>query len=410
MIKTPDVQKRIFLLICLTTFFGTEALAQPAACTFKPPFFLLHFGTGNVQDVNTASPALYDRVSSSCPTDGHYSFTSFTADCFQGDWHTLTEDHTPGDAGGNMLLVNSAYERGVFLATRVSGFKGETVYQLGVWLMNVCKPSDKCPFPLLPNLTIRLQTPAGKTVAQFTTGELHRRDAPQWTQHKAEFTMPPSETSLVLTMIDDAPGGCGNDFALDDVTFSECVKTVPPKTAEPKKAPPATKLPPKKKAKEREPLAPPAATPGRTTTLTSGKKEAVLSNKPLPVPRPVETMAVPLLLKQRANPIIKHIETGPGEILLALYDNGEIDGDTVSVYHNNALIVAGQRLSQTPVSFRIQVDKAQPHHELVMIANNLGSIPPNTSLMIVTTKDKRYEVFVSTTAEQNAKVVIDLKE
>jgi type IV secretory pathway VirB9-like protein len=45
-----------------------------------------------------------------------------------------------------------------------------------------------------------------------------------------------------------------------------------------------------------------------------------------------------------------------------------------------------------------------------MVADNLGSIPPNTSLMIVTAKDKRYEVFISSTEQKNARVNIDLKE
>jgi hypothetical protein len=45
-----------------------------------------------------------------------------------------------------------------------------------------------------------------------------------------------------------------------------------------------------------------------------------------------------------------------------------------------------------------------------MVANNLGAIPPNTSLMIVTAKDKRYQVYITSTEQQNAKVVIDLKE
>jgi hypothetical protein len=74
------------------------------------------------------------------------------------------------------------------------------------------------------------------------------------------------------------------------------------------------------------------------------------------------------------------------------------------------LIASKQRLSQKPISLRIRVDKMQPHHELIMVANNLGSIPPNTSLMIVTTKDKQYQVFISSTEQQNAKVVIDLEE
>jgi len=45
-----------------------------------------------------------------------------------------------------------------------------------------------------------------------------------------------------------------------------------------------------------------------------------------------------------------------------------------------------------------------------MVANNLGSIPPNTSLMVVTTTDKRYEVFISSSEKKNAKVLIDLED
>jgi hypothetical protein len=74
------------------------------------------------------------------------------------------------------------------------------------------------------------------------------------------------------------------------------------------------------------------------------------------------------------------------------------------------LIISEQRLSQKPLTFRIQVDEAQPHHELVMVAHNLGSIPPNTSLMIITAKDKRHQVFISSTEQKNAKVVINLRE
>ena len=107
---------------------------------------------------------------------------------------------------------------------------------------------------------------------------------------------------------------------------------------------------------------------------------------------------------------MKLIRVEEGEVRIDLYDNGQIDGDTVTVYHNNALIVAGARLSQKPITFRLAVDPAQPHHELVMVADNLGAIPPNTSLMIVTTKEKKYQVFISSSEQKNAKVVIDLSE
>jgi hypothetical protein len=118
----------------------------------------------------------------------------------------------------------------------------------------------------------------------------------------------------------------------------------------------------------------------------------------------------PSVLTNRANPLVKQIETEAGEIKLELYDNGEIDGDTVSIYHNNTLLVSGARLSQKPILFKILVDAAHPHHELVMVAENLGLIPPNTSVMIVTIGTQRFEVFISSSEQKNAKVILKLKE
>ena len=93
-----------------------------------------------------------------------------------------------------------------------------------------------------------------------------------------------------------------------------------------------------------------------------------------------------------------------------MYDDGEIDGDTVTINHNNQLLVAHAGLSAKPITLKIKVDKEHPHHELVMVADNLGSIPSNTSLMILTAAGKRYEIFISSTEQKNAKILIDLKE
>lgn len=391
-----------FLLLCLIFGFEQRTNAQPNGCTFLPPFFRLHFGRGDVRDINASEPEQYRRLSSSCPPDGFYTYTSFTSDCFSGDWHTLTEDHTPGDADGNMLLVNSAYAGGEFFSTAVSGFKPATVYQFGVWLMNLCRPTRKCPFPLLPNLLIRLQTPSGKTVAQFSTGELTRVENPQWAEHKARFTTPAAETTLLLTFVNTAPGGCGNDFAVDDVSFSECKKPVPVKPVAPK--------PSIKKEAAKPAVAPvPVAKRNRIATVAKSDRSVPAGNLPLAAPKQT-TVAVPDVLRQRTNKLVERFEAPAGEIQLDLYDNGEIDGDTVSVYHNNRLLASQQRLSQKPVSFRIRVDKEQPHHELIMVANNLGSIPPNTSLMMITAGGKRHQVYISSTEQQNAKLVIALKE
>jgi hypothetical protein len=114
-------------------------------------------------------------------------------------------------------------------------------------------------------------------------------------------------------------------------------------------------------------------------------------------------------LTTRTNNLVKTLFVDEGEVEIALYDNGEIDNDTISVYHNNELVIAHGRLSASPLLVKIKVDASHPTHEFVMVADNLGEIPPNTSLMTITAGKKQYSVFLSSDETKNAKVVIQYK-
>lgn len=381
-----------------------QAKAQIGAWTFKEPVIRIDFGTGIVGDVNMVMPHHYARVRSSCPTDGYYTYTSKTSNCFRGDWFTITQDHTTGDADGNFMLVNSSYNEGSFFRTELIGLKEGTTYEFSVWMMNVCKISDKCPYPLLPNITIYLQTLFGKTIAQFATGEVARPTAPYWKQYRAIFATPSTETSLKLVMVNNSPGGCGNDFAMDDITIRERILPPPVSTVTPKKNAILRKQPVTAKQAPKKTLQPTIT--ARTETEARVKTPTIPA---ITTGRPIFPPAPPLLVN-RTNSLIRQFATEAGEIRLDLYDNGEIDGDTVSIYHNNVLLVSHARLSQKPITFRIDVNAENPYHELVMVAENLGSIPPNTSVMIITAVNKRYQVFISSTEQKNAKVVLNLKE
>ena len=396
-------------MIFIIFFFAFSSNAQQANCILQPSKFTIHFGSGYISDVNSTELSDFRRVSHSCPSDGYYSYASYTSRCFRDDWHTLTEDHTAGDTDGNMLLVNAV--DGMFLRTPVRGLKGNTMYELGVWLLNLCKPSNKCPYPLLPRLNIRLETSDGKIITNIVTGEVPRFADPRWIQHRAFFTTPALTSPLTLVMIDQSPSGCGNDFALDDITFRECVKQI---TETPKAAP---KLNPPAKAK---PSTSSQQTANKTTTPTKKvvqqaqvtKPKADTAAKTLTGIKPTQRIfpPPPLVLKTRENALARKIETEAGEVKIDLYDNGQVDDDTVSIYHNNTLIKSKMRLSQRPISLTIKIDASQPHHEMIMVAENLGSIPPNTSVMIITTASNRYEVFISSSEQKNAKVVFELKK
>ncbi|HEX5152340.1 MAG TPA: hypothetical protein VFW07_12890 [Parafilimonas sp.] len=110
-------------------------------------------------------------------------------------------------------------------------------------------------------------------------------------------------------------------------------------------------------------------------------------------------------LTSRASVLLETYHITSPDILIELFDNGEIDSDRVSVYHNNAIIVSNQVLGIKPITVKVHADAANREHEFVMIAENLGSIPPNSALMRVTAGKQSYKLSVNTDMKTNAKIV-----
>ena len=97
-------------------------------------------------------------------------------------------------------------------------------------------------------------------------------------------------------------------------------------------------------------------------------------------------------------------------IKVEIYDNGEIDNDTISLYQNNYLMIDHKMISAKPLTFYINLTADNPITLLKLIAENIGTIPPCTALMIVTTKNKRYEVNLKSDFYKNGVVELFLKE
>ncbi|MBN9350450.1 MAG: hypothetical protein J0H55_07180 [Chitinophagaceae bacterium] len=96
--------------------------------------------------------------------------------------------------------------------------------------------------------------------------------------------------------------------------------------------------------------------------------------------------------ENRKKDVVKTIVIENPVFQVNLYDNGVIDGDSVSLFYNGRLILSHKRLSDVPITVTLSVDKSRKDNVLTMYAENLGTIPPNTALMIVRDGDKRYEV------------------
>lgn len=160
------------------------------------------------------------------------------------------------------------------------------------------------------------------------------------------------------------------------------------------------KTPPGNSSAQHKMQPPPVAKHDTIATVTTPKQSEAIE---APVKK---AFPVPDIIKTRSNPLIKTITTNVQDIKVELYDNGDIDGDTITVYDNNQVIAWKKGLTDKPITLNIKADEDNPIHEFVMVADNLGSIPPNTALMIITAGDKRYQVFISSDKQKNAKVVV----
>ncbi len=130
---------------------------------------------------------------------------------------------------------------------------------------------------------------------------------------------------------------------------------------------------------------------------------AIVKEEPKKILIP-KKFSLPSQTRARENELTKTLTVRNEEVIVKLYDNGEIDDDTISVYLDNNLVLSSKRLSTTPLTINLKMSEDNSEHVLVMVAENLGKIPPNTSLMIVNDGDKRYEVRITSTEQKNAMV------
>jgi hypothetical protein len=109
-------------------------------------------------------------------------------------------------------------------------------------------------------------------------------------------------------------------------------------------------------------------------------------------------------IKESAFKDIPEIKVDTGTLKLDFYDNAEIDGDSITVLVNKQVVLTHQKLSDTATTTYVKIDLRNTFVEVEMIAENLGSIPPNTALLVVTAGNKRYQLFLSSTETKSARV------
>ena len=160
----------------------------------------------------------------------------------------------------------------------------------------------------------------------------------------------------------------------------------------------------------------PKTTPPQPTVavVKPAEQPVVKTGVPAPIPKPVAPKPQPVIvdptaatdLANRKVETIKALYFKSDSLILTLYDNGEVDGDTVSVIMNGNIIMPRVGLSTNAYKKTIYTnDIAGDSIQLVMYAESLGSLPPNTGLLIVNDGNDRYEIRFSGDMQKSSAIV-----
>jgi len=128
------------------------------------------------------------------------------------------------------------------------------------------------------------------------------------------------------------------------------------------------------------------------------------------IKQPETPVIIPYVLRTRTNALLKTLTVNHNTVEIRIYDDGAIDNDTVSVYFDNKLIISKARLSDQPITTHITIEPSDHPHQLVMVAENLGDIPPNTSLLVVVDGEKKYEERIISTEQKNVVIGFQYKK
>ncbi len=209
----------IIVAVSIQILSGFTARCQSS---LGDPVVKITFGSGTA----TRGPALsadsgsttYTYSSGNNIGENVYTITNLVDGNVHGQFVTSYDhdhDTNGGLTTGYMMVVNGNITAGEVFTRKVAGLCGTTQYQFGVWIKNVLSTAGAIP----PNMTFHLYAEDGTEIGTgIATGDVPTGNV--WHNYVANFTLPAGTSSVTIKLISNASSTVGNDFAVDDITFS----------------------------------------------------------------------------------------------------------------------------------------------------------------------------------------------
>ena len=218
MFKYIGLSYLIIFLFISGIFYGQLGSCQGNT---GDPIFQETFGQGN-----TNGPALPAGITSytfvnRAPQDGQYTISKNLGQL--SGFHS-SGDHT-GNSNGKAFIVNASFDSGLFYQTPIQGLCENNSYEFSAFLMNLYNTATReCEGTEIPvNVKFQIWDETDTSLlAEGDTGDIDGTSTPNWQQFALTFTTLQDQDAVILKMLNNGEGGCGNDLAIDDITFRSC--------------------------------------------------------------------------------------------------------------------------------------------------------------------------------------------
>jgi hypothetical protein len=147
--------------------------------------------------------------------------------------------------------------------------------------------------------------------------------------------------------------------------------------------------------------------PAIVGTKTDVRKEPEAKNKETKTIVQSTKEASVLPYNQRKEHQQQSVTVTSDSLMLSFYDNGVVDGDSISVYLNDQPVIT-TKLTSIATKKSIYIGGME-EVKLLLVAENLGSIPPNTGLLLIREGDKTYQVNFTADMQTNASIILRRK-
>ncbi|WP_342328758.1 gliding motility-associated C-terminal domain-containing protein [Pedobacter sp. FW305-3-2-15-E-R2A2] len=203
--------------LCSFFLFSNKTFSQICQGSFGDPVVHIDFGRGS----NVFGPPLdnnntnYKYIPAAIPYDGFYTIEKR----IQGGtpWNSIN-NHTPNDPDGYMMMVNASFDPGIFYETTDSTeLCPNTTYEFAAWVANIGKGNG-----IKPNLRFMVLNMDNQVLGTYSTDDIPETPVPEWKQYGFLFSTVGNASKVKIRIINNAPGGSGNDLVLDDITFRAC--------------------------------------------------------------------------------------------------------------------------------------------------------------------------------------------